>query len=202
MDFWNDMLTDKSWKILQRIKEYDFVLIGGWAAFLWTNLHKSKDIDIIMRRIEDLEIIRKNFDLRKNPNLRKYEIKIEEIDIDIYVPYYSQIAIPIEDLVMHTTKIQGFRVVKPEALLILKQGAEEDREHSVKGQKDRIDIMTLLSYTDVNIMQYLQLLEKYKLKHYESRLRMIVREFADAKYLDMTPRELKLKKKAILESLR
>jgi len=51
MEFWNNTLTEKSWKILQQLKKenFDFVLIGGWAAYLWTKLHKSKDIDIVIK---------------------------------------------------------------------------------------------------------------------------------------------------------
>ena len=42
MDFWNDIATDNSWKVLIRLrKELDFVLIGGWACYLLTRSIKS-----------------------------------------------------------------------------------------------------------------------------------------------------------------
>ena len=48
-EFWNELVTQASWERLQELsKEIDFVLIGGWAAYLWTGKHKSKDIDIIV----------------------------------------------------------------------------------------------------------------------------------------------------------
>src|SRR3989338_7272172 len=166
MDFWNNTLTEKSWNIMLGLKGFDFVVIGGWAAYLWTKMHKSKDVDIVIKNFEDLDLLKKNYNLVKNDNLKKYEIKIEEIDIDIYVPFFSKLAIPVEDIANYTTKIQNFEVVKPEVLLILKQGAELDREKSVKGEKDRIDIATLLFNVEIDFKEYFNLLKKYKIEHF------------------------------------
>lgn len=48
-DYYNDLITEKSWQTLQNlIKQIDFVLIGGWAVYLYTKSLKSKDIDIIV----------------------------------------------------------------------------------------------------------------------------------------------------------
>ena len=182
-------------------KPFDFVLIGGWAAYLWTKTHKSKDIDIVLKDFKDLEYLKENYELKKNENLKKYEITINEIDIDIYMPFYSKLTIPTEELIKYTTKIKGIEVVLPEALLILKQGAELDRKDSIKGNKDRIDIMSLLIYTTIDFKKYKQLLKKYKLDSHLSRLRMIINNFKDIKYLDLNPREFKLKKKEILKYL-
>ncbi|MBW2984132.1 hypothetical protein KY361_03400 [Candidatus Woesearchaeota archaeon] len=204
MEFWNSTLTEKSWKILLQLKEkkFDFIVIGGWAAYLWTNLHKSKDIDVVIKNFEDLNFLKKNYDLIKNDSLKKYEIKFEEVDLDIYVPFFSELAIPVNDIRKHTTKVQNFEVVKPEVLLILKQGAEYDREKSVKGEKDRIDIITLVFYADIDFKEYFKLLGKYKLDHFYERLKRIVSNFKETKYVNMTPRELKLKKKEIMSKLK
>ena len=204
MEFWNSTLTEKSWKILLQLKEkkFDFIIIGGWSAYLWTNLHKSKDIDIVVKDFKDLAVLKKDYDLIKNNNLKKYEIKIEEIDIDIYVPFFSELTVPVEEIEKHTTKIKNFEVVKPEILLILKQGAEYDREKSVKGEKDRIDIMTLLFYADIDFNGYFKLLKKYKLEHFYERLKKIVINFKEIKYLNLNPRQFKLKKTEIIEKLK
>ncbi|PIN72876.1 hypothetical protein COV22_02060, partial [Candidatus Woesearchaeota archaeon CG10_big_fil_rev_8_21_14_0_10_47_5] len=168
MEFWNSALTEKSWNALVQLrqKKFDFIVIGGWAAYLWTRLHKSKDVDIVIKNFEDLAILKRGYDLVKNDHLKKYEIKVEEIDIDIYVPYFSELTIPADELINHAAVVQGFEVVKPEALLILKQGAELDRERSVKGGKDRIDIMTLILYADIDFDEYFKLLKKYKLEFF------------------------------------
>ena len=94
MEFWNDIVTERSWQVLQDFKrKFDFVLIGGWAAYLYAKTNKSRDIDLIVDFTE-LEKIRNNYALKKNVKLNKYEIIIDEIDIDIYVPYYSKFIIP------------------------------------------------------------------------------------------------------------
>ncbi len=204
MDFWNSIITEKSWKILQELqqKQFHFILIGGWAAYLWTNLHKSKDIDIIIPGFNDLNYLKKNYTLKKNDALQKYEIQFEEIDVDIYVPYYSKLIVPIEEIIKHTTTRENITVVQPEILLILKQGAEADRGHSTKGLKDRIDIVTLLCYVDIDFAQYYALLKKNKLEHFFSRLQNIISEFTEIKYVDLNPRQWKLKKKELMQKLR
>ena len=204
MEFWNSTLTEKSWKVLLGLQEkkFDFIVIGGWAAYLWTNLHKSKDIDIVIKDFKDLDFLKKNYDLIKNDNLKKYEIKLEEIDVDIYAPFFSKLAVPVDEIKKYTTRIQNLEVVKPEILLILKQGAERDRESSVKGEKDRIDIITLLFYSSINFKEYFKLLKKYNLEHFYKRLKNIISNFREIEYLNMTPREFKLKKKEIMEKLK
>ena len=40
-EFWNSLLTEKSWNLLIEIKKkYDFILIGGWAVYLLTRQQK------------------------------------------------------------------------------------------------------------------------------------------------------------------
>ena len=151
MKFWNSLLTEKSWKILQDFgKKYDFILIGGWATYLWAKQQKSKDIDIVVE-IKELQKLKAE-SLSKNDRLKKYEIKIEDIDIDIYVSHYSKLTIPPEDLKKYAKKIEGFKVLSPEALMILKQGAYEDRKNSLKGEKDLVDIMSLIFSSDFDLV--------------------------------------------------
>src|SRR3989344_179180 len=96
-EFWNSLLTEKSWNLLQELKkEHSFILIGGWAVYLFTKQQKSKDIDIVID-IKELQKF-KSENLNKNDNLKKYEIKREDIDIDIYLEHYSRLAIPAEDI--------------------------------------------------------------------------------------------------------
>ncbi len=204
VEFWNSLLTEKSWNLLIKIskEKFKFIVIGGWAAYLWTKLHKSKDIDIAIIDIKDVNYLKQKYDLKKNDRLKEYEISFEEIDVDIYIPYFSKLAIPVEDLKDYSTKIEGLTVVKPEALIILKQGAEESRETSVKGIKDQIDIMTLLFFTDIDFKFYFKLLKKYKLEHYLIRLKKLLNNFKDYEHLNLNPREFKLKKKELLNKLK
>jgi hypothetical protein len=47
----------------------------------------------------------------------------------------------VEDDAAHVTILEGFMVPKPEILPIPKQAAELDRAGTVKGFKDRLDIL-------------------------------------------------------------
>lgn len=204
MEFWNSDLTEKSWSILQDIQKekFRFVLIGGWASYLWTKQHKSRDIDIIIPDYKELEILKKKYSLNKNDHLKKYEIKFGEVDIDIYLPHYSKLALPPEIALQHTTKIEGFEVVTSETLLILKQGAELDRKDSVKGQKDKIDIITLLLYANPNIKTYNILLKENNLEHYKQRLRTIITTFKEIQHVGLTRHTYARKKKELLKNIR
>lgn len=199
MEYWHNLLTEKSWDLLKRLKrKFNFILIGGWATYLYARAMKSRDIDMIVD-FKTLAKIKKEFDLRKNDNLKKYEIKIEEVDIDIYIPYYSKLVIPLEKI--RNEKIGGFTLPKIEELLILKQDAEKDRGPSEKGEKDRIDILSLLFNCNINFNDYYNLLKKYKKQDFAKRLISLVKNFKEYNYLGLTPRQLKLKKKKVLKKL-
>ena len=204
MDFWNDIATEKSWNLLKTLNQkLRFIVIGGWGIYLWTQAMKSKDIDIILTDWQDLENLKENFDLRKNDRLKKYEIIISDIDVDIYLPYYSQLVIPCEDLLNMSTNLEGFQVLKTEPLLILKQQALLDRENSIKGQKDRIDILSLLYSNIINLITYNRLLEKYNIKYFQENLRKIISSLKEEfHYIEIdNPREIKKLKKQWLEQL-
>lgn len=162
-------------------------------------MQKSKDIDIIVE-LKELQKF-KTLNLNKDERLKKYEIKIEEIDVDIYVPFFSKLVVPVEDIKNYTTKLEGFRVAIPEVILILKQSAEMEREFSVKGEKDRIDILGLLLFSDFDFGKYREIIKRYDLP-YGKRLKSIVKNFQEADYLNLNLRELKLRKKKILEKLK
>ena len=200
MNYWHSLIVEKSWNVLQQLKgKFDFILIGGWATYLWTKASKSKDIDIVVS-MEMLDTIKKHYPLRKNDRLRKYEIKVDEIDVDIYVPFYSRLALPLETLSFEA--IEGFKVVKVEELLILKQGAEQDRTFSEKGEKDRIDIMGIVLFCDIDFKRYRELLQPVKKEHLIDSLIALIKNFLGYAYLNLTPRELKIRKQEVLDRLR
>lgn len=204
MEFWDDIVTDKSWRVLIDLaKKFDFVVIGGWAAYLHTKTLKSKDIDIVVD-FDTLEKMGVEYQLKKNSNLKKYEIIIDEISVDIYVPFFSGLAIPVNSLAEYYTKIEGIKVVVPEVLLILKQQAEAERRNSVKGQKDRTDIMNLLINSNINLKTYLQFVKKYNLEQYPARLKEIIRDAKmEFNYLGVhNLRKIKLLKRSLIDKLK
>ncbi len=145
MDYYRDIVTEKSWKILQTLhKDCSFVLIGGWAVWLYTHAFKSKDIDIIVD-METLTKLKTKFPVTKNNRLFKYEVVLGEVQIDVYVPFWSHLGIPAEDIQSQKMTVEGFSVPPPETLVILKQVAYAARMGSSKGHKDFLDIISLIS---------------------------------------------------------
>ena len=204
MEFWNESVTDRAWKVLIKlVNKFDPIVIGGWAAYLLTKTLKSKDIDVVVD-FETLQKLKIDFGLKKNIHLKKYEAIVDEVSIDIYVPYFSKLAIPPEDLQKLSMRVEGIRIAKPEALLILKQQAELERKDSIKGLKDRVDILNILINSKVDFKKYHKLIEKYKLEDYPKRLESIIKTAKkEFDYLGMKNlRKIRLMKKRLLIDLR
>lgn len=204
MEFWNDIATDKSWKVLQElVKKISPILIGGWACYLLTKKMKSKDVDIIVD-FPILTRIKEEFGLKKNEKLKKYETIIDEISIDIYVPYYSKLILPIELIQKNTKIVDGIKVPQPEILLILKQQAEIARgEKSLKGQKDRVDILSILMNTKMNWKNYYRIIKEQNIEHYAKQLKKIIIEAKkEFSYFDIENlRQIKLIKRKLLREI-
>jgi|SRR3989344_7222217 len=202
MEYWHNLITEKSWNVLQKIKkEFDFILIGGWAVYFYTKALKSKDIDMIID-FETLNQLRKNHSVEKNDNLKKYQIIIDEIDIDIYVKNYSKLTLPIEEIEKHTSLIEGFKLVKLEVLLILKQTAEINRGNSEKGQKDKIDIINLLINSDIDFNFYKEILKKYNLQDYKTELINLIKNFNLLDKINLNVKQYKAIKLKLLKELK
>lgn len=145
MAYYRDIVTQKSWEFLQTlVRTHRFLLIGGWAVWLYTKQLKSKDIDMVVE-FPVLESLRQQYPLVKNNRLKKYEIIQQEVHVDIYVPQWSDIGVPSETILDRAIVREGFRIPRAEMLIELKLVAYQARAGSVKGRKDIIDIVSLLS---------------------------------------------------------
>ncbi len=165
MNFYHNLITTKSWQALLDLKKkYQFILIGGWAVFLYTKALKSKDIDLVME-FSELDRLGAEFSVNKNERLKKYEARREEIEIDIYVPFYSNPGIPAEEISALVTSIEGFQVPKKEALALLKQKALLERENSFKGRKDLADLLALFKLPDFDWQEYKNLTRRFQLEN-------------------------------------
>ncbi|MBI2637985.1 hypothetical protein HYW83_00135 [Candidatus Peregrinibacteria bacterium] len=201
MTYYHDLITEKSFQSLQQFKRaYDFILIGGWAVYLYTKALKSRDIDFICDYAQ-LQKLKEKYDLIKNDRLKKYEIHMGEFDVDIYVPFFSDLGIPVEDLAKMTKSVDGFKVLAPETLLILKQKAHVDRAASLKGEKDKIDIIALLN-SSIDIAAYKALLKKYKLGGFLPKLLRILEETREVPELNISRHAFARFKKKILPKLK
>jgi len=169
---WRDEIVDKSWRVLGELRGYaDFVLIGGWGVYLWTRKLKSRDIDIYIDQ-EDFyklqsELVQRGNALKRNVRLMKFEALIGDVEVDIYTPFMSRLAVPCSDVFGQKlySVIERFRVAIPEVLLLLKAQAAQERWHAEKGMKDRVDIISLLKFADVKLDLLRQMLDKYDKEH-------------------------------------
>lgn len=161
--YWHDNITDKSFQTLQKLKgEFKFVLIGGWAVYLYSKKMKSKDIDIVVDYGE-LGKLKEKYQIIKNDRLKKYEINLGEFDIDIYLPCYSDIGFPLENIIDNAQNIEGFIAPRIEILLLLKLRAYQDRKNSIKGEKDKIDIISLLDSVEINWKYFKKIEQEFKI---------------------------------------
>ena len=168
MEIWNEEIIKKSEDILLELKNNaDFVLIGGWSIWLYAQTVKSKDIDIYID-FKDFFIlqnflINKGLSINFNPKLNKYECKTSELDIDIYTPDHCNLIIHCKDVFNKKLWkiVGGLKTIIPEVLLILKLDSEKNRHETIKGFKDRIDILSLVSRVEINKELLSQLCKDY-----------------------------------------
>jgi len=165
---WRDEAIEKSWQVLQQIRNLtDFILIGGWAVYLWTKKLKSRDIDLCINQENfyklQQELTQRNYALKRNVRLMKFEAIINEVEVDIYTPFLSKLVVPCQDIINQKlySSIERFKAAQPEALLLLKAQAAQQRWHAEKGVKDRVDIISLLKFGDIKHETLKQMLGKY-----------------------------------------
>ena len=201
MVYYHNLITDKSWKLLQSLKKnYDFILIGGWAVFLYTKAIKSKDIDIVIEH-EELARLKEDLEVTKNDRLKKYEAKSQEIDIDIYVPFYSNPGIPAEKLKDFTVNTEGFRVIKKETLAVLKVKTLEQRAGSVKGRKDLIDLVSLFCLEDFDWKLFKIAISKYALLEELAQAKEFIKKTTSIEEINLNVHKMARIKKTILPNI-
>lgn len=201
-EFYHPLITEKSFEVLQELrKEFDFILIGGWAVFLYAGALKSKDIDIVID-FGELGKFKQKFRVHKNERLKKYEAKIKKVDIDIYLPHFSQIGFPLEDLKKYTHSIKGFAVPIPEILLIFKARTFRSRKGTTKGRKDLIDIFSLISNDAVDWEKYRQLVKEYHLLEVTEILKEILQSQRRIPELGLLNHQTAKLRESVLKELR
>ena len=167
---------------------------------MYTHALKSKDIDLVAE-YEELEKLKREFEVFKNERLRKYEARKEEMEIDIYVPFYSNPGLPAEDLRKFRVSIEGFKVVEKEILAILKQKALMARADSPKGRKDLVDLASLFSLKDFDWQKYQKIISEYKLGNFLVTIKEIIRKTRELNELDLNVYQFAQLKKKILAQI-
>lgn len=186
MDYYHNQVTEKSWKELQNLRRmFDFTLIGGWATYLYAQTLKSKDIDIIID-YDKLEVLAKLYVVSKNDRLKKYQAVRDEVEIDIYLPHFSKIGIPVEDLMDKTRTVEGFRVLDPDYLCALKLYTLGERGRTPKGRKDFLDVLSLFHARAVDGSRVRKIIETYAWDQAMARFEEFLSESRSAPELDLT----------------
>lgn len=201
MQYYHDLITQKSWQLLQNLKKkYDFVLIGGWAVYLYCQTLKSKDIDLILD-YPMLEKLKEEFPVTKNDRLKKYEAKTEETDIDIYLPYYSELGLPADEAIKMTTILGNFKVPQMEVMTILKAKAFQGRKDSVKGRKDILDLVSLLRLEAFDFQKLKEIAGKYQKNDLLALMRENIETITKIEELNLNPYQMAQFKKRVLPLL-
>ncbi len=200
-EFYHQLVADKSLRLLQDLqRRFNFILIGGWAIYLYTKALKSKDIDIVVE-FEELGKLKKELSIFKNERLKKYQAKIEEIDVDIYVPFFSNLGFPLEELKNFIQSVENFKVPLPEILLIFKTKTYLERKGTIKGEKDFIDIFSLLAQKKIQWERYKKLIEKYNLSQLNQGLKNLITNAKPIPELGLSEHLLAKLKKEVLKNL-
>ncbi|PIV09104.1 hypothetical protein COS51_04760, partial [Candidatus Roizmanbacteria bacterium CG03_land_8_20_14_0_80_36_21] len=148
---------------------------------------------------QELDKIKKNFQLIKNDRLRKYEIKKEGIDINIYLPYFSDLGLPVEKLIKHQDRNQGFTILKKEVLLVTKLKAYQGRGVTIKGVKDKIDIISLVLLPDFDFDFWRNFIKKERISVYSELIDKILLEIKEVPELNLNQHAFAKKKKEIIK---
>ena len=134
------------------------ILIGGWATFVRVGGEISLDIDLITSQESrhKLEQLMTDLSPSNNHQGRKLRPTIDNVHLDIYLPYESQLGgklrLKVEVLAEYPDELsfEKWTLLRLEAHIATKMAALLDRHFSEKGQKDAREILALLKLDGVD----------------------------------------------------
>lgn len=152
-EFYPPELTDRSRSVLSRVHDAvpDAVLIGGWATWVRTGGAMSHDIDLIVTRpqLETIAALTEELSESRHIAGRKWRATVDDIHLDLYVPYESRLGqhlqLRTERLIDRRVQVDQWVVLDLASHLATKLAALLDRPDSTPGDKDRQEIMALLT---------------------------------------------------------
>jgi hypothetical protein len=134
------------------------ILIGGWATFVRIGGEISLDIGLITSQESrhKLEQLMTDLSPSNNHQGRKLRATINDVHLDIYLPYESQLGsklrLKVEVLAEYPDELsfEKWTLLRLEAHIATKMAALLDRHFSEKGQKDAREILALLKLDGVD----------------------------------------------------
>jgi hypothetical protein len=134
------------------------ILIGGWATFARVGGEISLDIDLITSQLSrhKLEQLMTDLSPSNNHQGRKLRATIDDVHLDIYLPFESQLGsklrLKVEVLAEYPDELsfEKWTLLRLEAHIGTKMAALLDRHFSEKGQKDAREILALLKLEGVD----------------------------------------------------
>jgi hypothetical protein len=144
------------------------ILIGGWATFVRVGGEISLDIDLITSQESRHKLEQLTTDLSPSNNHqgRKLRATIENVHLDIYLPYESQLGgklrLKVEVLAEYPDDLsfEKWTLLRLEAHIATKIAALLDRHFSEKGQKDAREILALLKLEGVDPVVAAEVLDR------------------------------------------
>jgi hypothetical protein len=126
------------------------VFIGGIAVYAHAINNQeteglaetTHDGDLYISKA-DLIDLRDIEQLTNNRRLGKQQLVKKGFEFDVYVQRESDLCVPYEEVIAHSTTYDLLRVASLEHLLVLKLAAYLDRKGSEKGNKDARDILRI-----------------------------------------------------------
>lgn len=144
------------------------ILIGGWATFVRIGGEISLDIDLItsMESRHKLEVVVDEMSASNHHQGTKLRAIINDVHLDIYVPYESQLGnilrLKVEVLAEYPDELsfEKWTLLNVEAHIATKMAALLDRYFSEKGQKDAREILGLLLLEEADPALAAEVLER------------------------------------------
>lgn len=144
------------------------ILIGGWATFVRVGGEISLDIDLITSQLSrhKLEAMMTDLSPSNNHQGRKLRATIDDVHLDIYLPFESQLGsklrLKVEVLAEYPDELsfEKWTLLRLEAHIATKMAALLDRHFSEKGEKDAREILALLKLEGVDPVVAAEVLDR------------------------------------------
>ena len=144
-------------KEMSKLTDNKIIMISDVATYFYSVQNKSNiglleysnNINLLIDIGSFKDLIDYYGGCYENKCLNKYELKIDDIDCNLYLENNHSLLFSYEELFEHSQLILDIRVPAIEHLLKLKLIAYKDRKQSIKDEKDKHDIIKLLYFADI-----------------------------------------------------